>query len=219
MQIKFPHSIFLSLFIFFVARSSAEINIANSIEWIMCQSDLVVKGNVTYVDMKGDKLSCTIEITEGLKGTLSVTTLDFTLPSSKSMTDRLKKIMVGNKDIIVFLKNNNVEKKKMPAEYTPICDDGSGLYYVVDLSDPMNMLISASDFKVLKDPISIIQKCKYIASQVNTILDKKKRSEFKKYFLSVPFETEAYYVIYSGSSCFLYVPDALFPAAKSDFQK
>lgn len=194
----------------------AEINVVNSIEWLVCHSDLVIRGNITFVDMKGDKLTCTIEISEGLKGPLSVTTLDFSMPMSKTMADRLKKIMVVNRDVIVFLKNNNAGKKKMPADYSPIRDDGTGLYYVVDLTEPMNMLISAGDFKVLKEAALIISKCKAIAAKANAITDKKKNFEFKKYYLNVPAETEAYYAIYSGSSCYLFVPETFFPAAKPD---
>lgn len=197
-------------------HAKSEINVGNSIEWLIVYADLIVKGNITYVDMKGEKIICTIEISDGLKGMLSVTTLDFSMLSSKIQTDRLKKIMVGNKDVIVFLKNVNAGKKKMAPEYTPVLDEGSGVYYIVDINDPGNMLISASDFKILKDAGSIIQKCKSVASQINTILEKKKNYEFKKYYLSIPFEAEAYNVLYSGNSCFLYVPEAFFPSAKSN---
>lgn len=201
----------------FSIHLKAEINVGNSIEWLIVQADLVVKGNITYVDMKGERIICSIDITEGLKGVLSVTTLDFSMPTSKIQTDRLKKIMVGNKDVIIFLKNINSGKKKMSPEYTPLMDEGSGIYYIVDLNDPGNMFISASDFRVLKDAGSIIQKCKSVSAKINLILEKKKNYEFKKYYLNIPFDVEAYNVLYSGSSCYLYVPEVFFPASKSGF--
>lgn len=209
--------IFLLLNMFSV-KLHAEINVGNSIEWLIIQSDLVIKGNITFVDMKGERIICTIEISEGLKGTLSVTTLDFSMPNTKTQTDRLKKIMVGNKDVVIFLKNINAGKKKLAPDYEPVVDQGSGLYYIVDISDPGNSLISAADFKVLKDAGTIIQKCKSFNSQLNTFLEKKKNYNFKKKYLKVPSDSEAYTVLYSGSTCFLYVPDAFFTASTSDLQ-
>ncbi len=36
----------------------------------------------------------------------------------------------------------------------------------------------------------------------------------KRYFLEVPFDSEVHQALYSGSACYLYVPDLIFPRAK-----
>ena len=116
-----------------ISNTSAEINLGNSLEWVCTSSDLIVRGTITSVDMKGKQVVCSFEVSEGLFGELKSTAIEFTYASNQAQNDKVKRMMTGSREVLVFLINKNKEEKKAPIEYSPVHDQNSGFFYIIDL--------------------------------------------------------------------------------------
>ncbi|HBX50697.1 MAG: hypothetical protein A2275_11300 [Bacteroidetes bacterium RIFOXYA12_FULL_35_11] len=197
-----------------ISNTSAEINLGNSLEWVCTSSDLIVRGTITSVDMKGKQVVCSFEVSEGLFGELKSTAIEFTYASNQAQNDKVKRMMTGSREVLVFLINKNKEEKKAPIEYSPVHDQNSGFFYIIDLSEPGKLLMSAKDLKILKTNAEVIKYTKDFIVQLKNFLEKKKKKKFKKYMLELSKDSEVFQELYSGSSCYLYVPDVFFPNAK-----
>ena len=197
-----------------ISKTYAEINFGNSLEWVCSSSDLIVRGTITSVDMKGEQVVCSFEVTEGLFGELKNTAIEFTYTSIQAQNDKVKKMMTGGREVLVFLQNKNKADKKAPAEYSPVHDQNTGFFYIIDLTEPGKLLMSAKDFKILKTNAEVIKYTKDFIVQLKGFLEKKKKYKFKKYLFELVKDSEVFKELYSGSACYLYVPDAFFPNAK-----
>ncbi|MBI5219476.1 MAG: hypothetical protein HY958_11150 [Bacteroidia bacterium] len=217
MKQSLKHGFLIVTFIFCALVSKAEINVGYSIEWLCAKADVIVKGNITSVDMKDDNVVCSFDISDRYKGGLTQMSTEFTLVSGKNYDGNLKKYIMNGKELIVFLVKPGKDQKNVKTEYISMVEEGPGLFFIIDLSSPGNRLISASDFKVIKDELSIISKCKNIIGKFNDYIANHKRYEPQRNYLAIPLDTEAYKLLYSGSKCYLYVPDFLYKESKNKF--
>lgn len=182
-----------------------EINIANSVDWMCYKSDLVALVKIT--SYKEEKFTLMSYESNGSVNATIITTYKGRQPLLKEITiysklayiggDHLKK-MVG-KEVVVFLQ-------------LLACEE-SCAYAIWDLDrgmiDPASSADKAltGDFKSLKNLIEM-------EDYINACTKKLEGKTSKGYYLEVPFDTEAHAALYAGSSCFLIVPDILYPKAK-----
>jgi hypothetical protein len=89
---------------------------------------------------------------------------------------------------------------------------GDALPFVVPLDKPGNRVLSASTFTVLKQRAESLAASRDAVRRLAAAGSPPKAA--KRYFLEVPFGSEAHKVLYGGSACYLYVPDLIFPKAK-----
>lgn len=193
------------LFSFFSFLFPQEINMANSVEWLCYDANTIALVKVDSYEEKSGKGN-NLEWDGIMKATI---TKQFkgTEPMLKTITiytrlaynfDGKYKNMVG-KERIVFLKDQGCDKY---CWYTVADDDRA----VVDPQSPGSLLLKG-DFTYLKTKGEI-------EDYVVNCVEKLKGKIANKHFLEVPYETEAYGALYSGSACYLMVPDIMFPNAK-----
>jgi hypothetical protein len=188
------------LFSLFTFLFPKEINLANSVEWLCYESGTIalvkVDSFVEHNNFESDgEMMATIikqyKGTEPILKTISINTkTDYYFAGS--FND-----MIG-KERFVFLKDQGCSKY---CSYTVVDEDRA----VVDPQNPGSILLKG-DFTYLKNKTEI-------EAYIIDCVEKLKGKTANKYFLEVPYESEAYGALYSGSSCYLMVPDVLYPKA------
>jgi hypothetical protein len=195
---------FIVLATFVAVPLRAEINMAASLEWLCVDADVVVKGTVISVkEIKSDKgISAIIRMvkTSVYKGQTPDT---FEIHTDYYSPNWITKAFKG-KSILAFLKYNPDQEKI----FHPLKIGNSQHWSLIELGEKAKGY--AGNFKVLKTEKEIIE---YIIPVIKETDGKRG----KMYLLDIPYETEAFGDLYSGSSCFLYVPDFMFPKAKKGF--
>ncbi len=196
---------------FFILK--AEINVGNSVEWLCADADLIAVGTLkTYTKSATDDqiFVCTFETTEMLIGT-SLSPIVFAIHYISE--DSLKKYEEQQINLLVFLKENktNSKTKGSKSQWTAM-ETYNSLPAFVNLATPQQVLITASSFTVLSNREKIISSCRRILKEISEyqIMGK---TVFKNY-LQIPYQTIAFNLLYSGSSCYLNVPDFMFPDSK-----
>ena len=153
---------------------------------------------------------CTFETQEIFKGT-TVSPVSFTLNNTNE--DSLKKYVSEQTILLVFLKENEKPYKKTKAEaswYTmETCNSAPAM---INLFLPQQFLITAYSYSVLQSREQIISVCRMNLKKVAEY-EVQGHTVFMNYLL-IPYQTPAYSILYSGSSCYLAVPDFMFPDSK-----
>ncbi len=103
------------------------------------------------------------------------------------------------RELMVFLKDLGCDKY---CSYG-IWDDSFGM---MDINSPAP--------KALTGDFRMIMKKDTLVSYIKDCVKKLEGKKAQPYFLEVPYETDAYGALYAGSSCYLIVPDVLYPNAK-----
>ena len=198
----------LSLFVL-----KAEINVGNSVEWLCADANLIAVGTLkSYSKSSTDNFMyvCTFESTEIIFGT-TISPVVFSIHYIAE--DSLKKYELQQIPMLVFLKENKVNPKSKETKIQwNIMEAYNSLPAFVNLTTPQQLLITATDFSVFTNREKIILYCRQTLKMIAEyqIMGK---TVFKNY-LEVPYQTTAFNLLYSGSSCYLYVPDLLFPKSK-----
>lgn len=212
-----------ALLFYFSAQpaAQAEINIGESIEWLVAKADRVVAGKLAKVitpspaaGKSADLLHFTLQATQTLKGDASLPTYCI---SVRNMTaDKLALLARDGTEVLLFLEQTPqaTSVAGLTCNLWPLQVEGNYAPYIVPLSDPKGLMLSATTLKVLKDKASILSACRDAQQRLvaagRTAGDAKPR----KTLLKLPSSSEVYERLYSGSSTYLYVPAELFPAAK-----
>jgi hypothetical protein len=181
-----------------------EINIGKSIDWMcyesnsimMVQLDTIHPGNLTTLDYV-DRAYLKATVIEQYKGTVPMLKKITIYPALDNAYIASIQKMIG-KEILVFLKDGGCDKYCTYA----LLDD---TYGIMEVNSPAPRALTG-EFKMLAKKDELIG---YVKDCVKKLEDKTARP----YYLEVPYETEAYGALYSGSSCFLIVPDILYPKA------
>ncbi len=191
----------------------AEINVGNSVEWLCADAELIAVGTLTsYTKSPTDNFMfvCTFESTEVLFGTSS-SPLVFAMHYLAE--DSLKKYALQKIPMLVFLKENktNPKSKETKAPWN-MMEVYNALPAFVNLTTPQQLLIKATDFKVLASSEKIIPYCRQVLKKIAEaqIMGE---TVFQNY-LQIPYQTIAFNLLYSGSSCYLYVPNFMLPESK-----
>jgi hypothetical protein len=198
----------------------AEIALAESIEWLAASADRVVVGRI--VSFKGADPGAqgknrglalaTVRVAETLKGAGDKDALCVGLRDvDERRADGWRK---DGTDLIFFLGTSiqATSFERRVCNHWPL-RGGDALPFVVPLEKPGNRLLGATTFKVLKQRGAILAAARDALRRLAAAAGSPPRAA-KRYFLEVPFESEVHKVLYSGSACYLYVPDLIFPKAK-----
>jgi hypothetical protein len=200
----------------------AEINVAPSVEWLSAEAARIVVGKIVSLsparpDAAG-KLTAlslaTVEVTETLKGRhepklcVGLRHLD---------PRQLERQRAARVELLLFLGQSvqATSYEKRVCNHWPLRDGAGPL--LVPIGSPGSKLLSAGSFKVLRQRVEILAACKETLRRLAA--RKAPPALPRKHLLEVPFQSEAHKVLYSGSSCYLEVPDLLFPKARPSLGK
>ncbi len=190
------------------ARALAKINIGESIEWIVVDSDWIVTGKIVKVeslgpDHKWEAVTVAIDKTFEGKPAANVTFLVSPQwgPIAKSWRDE-------GKAMLFFLVKNQVKDKTDPLSKCAWILRAGRLAYSALFLDKVNgdwvqtrtMRVFTREFSVLTKPDEILKRVEKIVAAVG------KTPLRESYQVEVPFETAAWDELYSGSSVYLILP-------------
>ncbi|MEI6122449.1 MAG: hypothetical protein WCQ95_02355 [Bacteroidota bacterium] len=203
----------LAFSMFSLFGSKAEINVGNSVEWLCADADIIAVGTLksyTKCSTGNNLFLCTFQSTQILFGT-SGNSLIFTI--NYIATDSLNKYVSQKTPMLVFLQQNeSIYKSKKQETWWFAMEAYNSKPALVNLQSPSQLLISASGFSVLTSPQLIISYCQ-ITLQKIAEYQVMGKSVFPNY-LNIPFQTPAFNLLYSGSSCYLLVPDFMYAESK-----
>ncbi|MEI6764325.1 MAG: hypothetical protein WCM76_01715 [Bacteroidota bacterium] len=195
----------------------AEINAGSSIEWLCASADIVATGKITSVcSVKGQNgiTGCVFKVSQYLKGNASGD-LYFYVPWFAS--DSLQKLKKNESEIIVFLKkaDNIYTSGNKTFDYI-VMESYNSVPALAKLEKPQKAFISAANFKLLTTGTQILECSRKAISRMQEYTQTQQK-EIKRHYLEIPYNTDAWDLLYSGSSCFLYVPAFMFPESNEDF--
>ncbi len=201
------------LFLFSLFSARSEINIGNSVEWLCADAGLIATGKLkSYTKAEGGNnlWTCTIQTMEILKGTTE-SPLDFTI--NNITEDSLKKYVSEQSTLLIFLKESEkpFKNKKLKTSWY-IMETVNSAPALINIFNPQEALITAYTFSVLNNRELIISVCRLCLKKIAEY-EIQGKTVFMNY-LEIPYQTPAYGLLYSGSACYLTVPDFMFPESK-----
>jgi len=180
-----------------VAR--AEIMVASSVEWLSCESEVIVVGKITDITTTKGVHSviyedCTVHIHEVLKGDSKAKDLVFCL-RTLSAKPSAKAFMNSKDGILLFLSKSRDHgpERHLDNKYVP--SSMRSPLSILDLSDIPNHVYS-KDMRILTDK-------KRILNLVRTWSDS---TISHSLWSEAPFGSPIYKQLYAGSACYLVVP-------------
>ncbi len=180
--------------------SKAEINVGESIEWIVADSDQVIIGKITKVEKAGAHELVTVDVSKTIRGK-HVDQVQFVVRSSgRPVADNWRK--VGMDMLFCLSKRENVKDNgNLPAIPLVLRHGYSGHSAVMlGKTDQQPMEVFTREFGVLTDPAAIV---KHVESYAKSIpADWKK----KRVTVDVPFDSPAHKKLYAGSSVLFELP-------------
>lgn len=203
----------LLLFMFSIFSGFSEINVGNSIEWLCADAGLIATGHLksyTKATTGNNLWMCTFETNEILKGTTE-SPVDFTI--NNIAEDSLKKYVSEQTTMLIFLKENekSYKSKKIKTAWY-IMETYNSIPAFVNLNTPQQALITAYTFMVLTYRDLIISVCRLNLQKIAEY-EIQGKTVFMNY-LEIPYQTAAYNLLYSRSTCYLTVPHFMFPESK-----
>ncbi len=221
--------IIISLLFVFLSpmKVFAEINIAPSIEWLCVDADIIFHCKI--IEIKKIEIDdriyeeCTVIVDEELKRVYNEED-EKAGENEEDGKEKFKFIYRGyywdsldkfyEKDLLIFLKKDEEadSTKFLYGKYVLSLDE---YYSFVDLSHLKDRMISGT-FKVLENKEKLLNLCREIIKETKDFIKANADYEIKSMYLETAWDTMAFKVLYSGSSCYLIVPNFLFPEAKDD---
>ena len=185
------------------SASAAEIAVGTSIDWLCYDADVILIGRLTETvenkkaDPYSDYLNTSrMNVSVIIKGEMTTDKLQFSTRLPYIGGHQLKNLV--GKDIVVFLKTNAGHYHAWDAGYSVVC-----------LDDPQQHALSG-EFTCLKNR-------QEITGYIEETLKKLEGKTAEPYYLEIPKDTEVHGVLYGGSSCYLIVPNVLYPKARKNF--
>lgn len=203
----------LLLFVFSVFSGYSEINIGNSIEWLCADAGLIATGKLksyTKASTGNNLWLCTFETNDILKGT-SASPVDFII--NYIAEDSLKKYVSEQTSMLIFLKENEKPYKSNKIKTAwYMMETYNSIPAFINLVTPPQALITAFTFTTLTNRDLILSVCRLTLKKIAEY-EIQGKTVFMNY-LELPFQTEAFNLLYSGSSCYLTVPHFMFAESK-----
>lgn len=201
-----------------VAR--AELMVASSVEWLSCNSEVVVVGKIKQITTTKGVYSviyedCVVEVSEVLKGDVKGKQITFCL-RSVSESPTAKAFMNSKDGVLLFLSKSTGHGSEAHLDNKLVPSSGRCPLSIVDLSNPPKHMFNMK-FDVLSQKEHILGDCRGALAALKKHQTDNPEKEVKRHYLKVPFGTEAYKLLNSGSSCYLYVPDFMSRESKPKF--
>jgi len=181
-------------------QSRAEIMAAPSIEWLSCQSDVIVVGKlekIAVIKGPGDVIyeDCTVQIGEVVKGDIKGKELVFCLRTLSSPEPSVKALMNSRQEVLLFLSKSEDHGGESHLDNMYVPTSMLQPFSVINLSDVPKDLYG-KDMTVLADPKVIL---KIVRTWAHSKISHSLWSE-------VPYASPVFKQLYAGSSCYLIVP-------------
>jgi len=191
----------------------AEINVGNSVEWLCEDAGMIARGILqshTSCSLGNNTFICTFITGEILRGS---TANPVTFIISNIPEDSLKKYETQNTPLLIFLKEFEKDLKcgKSSTSWETM-ECYNSMPALINLNTPPKMIFSAQGFLILDNRETIISYCRMVMKKLAEY-EIMGHSVFMNY-LEVPTQSAIFNLLYQGSSCFLSVPDFLFPESK-----
>jgi hypothetical protein len=198
----------------------AEVAIGESLEWLAASADRVVVGRI--VSLKGADPGAqgknrglalaTVRVAQTLKGGAPADALCVGLRDVDE--GRFAAHRKDGTDLVFFL-GSSIQATSFEGR---VCNHwplrgGDAVPFVVPLDKPGTRLLGATSFTVLKHRGEILAATRDALRRLAAAAGSPPKAA-RRVFLEVPFDTEVHKVLYSGSTCYLHVPDLLFPKAR-----
>jgi hypothetical protein len=188
----------VAFLLLFSSRSQARIGGASSIEWLACKAEVIVIGKMTGVSTtkaprSGTYKNCTVQIIEVIKGDVQGKELTF-CPGSSFSEKAGKNLMNSKEGLLLFLAkaDSNRQLPHLDGKYVPSMRRS---LLVLDLSNIPRHVYS-KEMTILTDRKEVVRLTRiWATSRVAHFL-------WSEVPMSSPITTR----LYSGSSCFLFVP-------------
>lgn len=180
-------------------RAAAETIVADSLEWMAVEADVIVKGQVTgWKDTPGPGSvvyrDVTVKVEEALKGQKALKTATVRLrlfKGDKTGTDWKR----PDRAYLFFLREGKKDEEKgLAGRLTP--RSALGAPAVIDLREPKWAF--GADLKRLTDPQTILARTQEHARHSPATRPRRR--------IEVPFASELHRELYAGSACYLIVP-------------
>lgn len=189
----------ITLLFLLSGQSRAEIMGASSIEWLSCQSEVIVVGKIDKITITKGVHSviyeeCTVQIAEVIKGDIKDKELAFCLRTLSSKPTA-KDFMNSNQGVLLFLSRSKGHgpERHLDNKYVPTAMGSP--FSIIDLSNVSNDLYS-KEMRILTNPEEILKTVRTWAdSKVSHCL-----------WWEVPFDSAIFNQLYAGSACYLIVP-------------
>lgn len=198
----------------------AEIMVATSVEWLTCNSEVVVVGKIKQITTINGAHSviyedCVVEVSEVLKGDIKDKQITFCLRTF-SLFPTAKALMNSKDGVLFFLSTSKENGSEAHLNNKLVPSSEQFPLSIVDLSNPPKNLFNMK-FMALTKGEDILRDCRSTLTTLKKYQADNPKQEVKRHYLKVPFETDAYKLLYSDSACYLYVPDFMSKESKSNF--
>jgi hypothetical protein len=198
----------------------AEVALADSVEWLGADAARVVVGRIVSFKAadpsaqgKNQGLAlATVRVAETLKGAGAADALCVGLRHVDER--RFESYRKGATDLVFFL-GTSIQATSFEGR---VCNHwplrgGDALPAIVPLDAPGTRLLSATTFKVLRQRGEALAATRDALRRLAAAAGSPPKPA-KRAFLEVPIDSEVYKLLYSGSACYLHVPDLIFPKAR-----
>lgn len=191
----------------------SEINTGNSLEWLCADAGLIARGHIisfSKTNTEKNHYIIVFETKEIFKGT---TESPLEIVIATIAEDSLKKYTEEKTPLIVFLQEEKISfRDKKKKNQWHIMEAYNAIPALINLATPQQVLIRAATFSVLGSREQIIAECRLCLKKIAGY-EVQGKTVFMN-FLAVPFLTQAHGLLYSGSKCYLAVPDFMFPDSR-----
>ncbi len=189
----------------FSCNARAEIAVASSVEWLTCDSVLVVRGAIKEIRSSGSSymdaaLECVISVAECLKGTPPVGELTFLCRDDyEGEAYGVRSLAKSGHEALLFLKmTNERDYPQTPQLHNRLTLASSGVpFSAFDLQElSSHRYLYSKDMTILRDREQLLGIVREWAG--STVRQSLRRE--------VPYESEVFKKLYARSACYLTVP-------------
>ena len=203
----------------------AEIAGADSVEWLTCASDVVAVGKITSVkNSKGPGqviyADCILKVSELIKGPPAAE-LSFCYrylsdgfkwtPPTTEVLACLSRHKTPYDEARIHLYTDPYYETRLHNLLMPTNDNYP--HSIITLSSP-ERFVFGGQLKQLTTRDSILQAARSAASALASRRVSEPTFQLRPRRIDVDFDTEAWKILHAGSSCFIQVPEFMFPESK-----
>lgn len=224
MPIAYNSRVWLGLMVWSLSWSCAraETVVGNSLEWLTCESEIVVVGRIEkIVTLRGPGSACyddcTVTVEEVIKGKVLDRKVVFCFRSLEKES-LARSWMKSDQPLLLFLSEsrNHGPEKHLDGKLVPTSDQVP--LSVIDLAAPGKYVMDRR-FNVLSEKAAILETCRSTMKQLDDHLKRSLvdlQTKVKPARLEVPSDSSAYRSLYAGSVCYLKVPAFMAEAKKRE---
>ncbi len=198
----------------------AEIMVASALEWLSCSAEIVAVGKIKNISITKGIHSViyedvTVEIHELLKGDIHDKEITFCLRTLSSEPNA-KSLMNSEEGILFFLSSSKDHGSEHHLDNKLVPTSLDFPLSIINLSSPSKFIFNM-EFENVKDRDKILLTCRRTLNKLKEYKLSGPNMEIEKHYLKIPWDTQASKTLYSGSTCYLYVPNFMSEESEENF--